>query len=367
MALRRYVSRSAQRSERRVRCVPKAHSLPACRLTRNLLAPPALAPLRFVRLPSAPALPIAGRVVIAGSANIIAALRIAALACSCAMALACAPPQPNPRSPPQSGAPGNRAAPSFVSLNPCLDAILIEVAAPEQILAISHYSHQPGGSSIAPQIAARYKATGGTAEEIIALAPDIVLASAFLPPATKAALERAGLVIETFDSPRTVTESQRQVLRLGKLTGDSWKAIGLSREMRFRLGPPLDTPPDPSRQGWEPAPDPSVLLWQPGQIVAGQNTLIAQLIREEGFTSHAAALGLDQADYVTLEHVLSDPPDVLLVAGDSAGQHHPALQDLKGTKVHYFDPGLFYCGGPSVSAARDELNALRLSFEDLGE
>ena len=75
----------------------------------------------------------------------------------------------------------------------------------------------------------------------------------------------------------------------------------------------------------DPSPDPSVLLWQAGQIVAGQETLIAQLLLEAGFESHAQDQGLGQADYVTLEQVLSDPPDLLLVAGDSAGQQHPAL------------------------------------------
>jgi iron complex transport system substrate-binding protein len=255
------------------------------------------------------------------------------------------------------------AARTFVSLNPCLDAILVDIMAPvrddHRILALSHYSRDPSSSSLDPDAARRFEATGGTAEEIIALSPDIVLASTFLPPATRSALERAGLRVETFASPVSVEESAAQVERLGALAGRQAAAAGLARAIQRPLWP--------AEERREPGPAPSVLLWQAGQIVAGRDTLIAQLLREEGFANQAATLGLDQADFVALEHVLIDPPDLLLIAGTSAGQRHPAIEDLASTRIHHFDPGLFYCGGPSVSAARRELNALRMNFADLGE
>ncbi|MEL6486666.1 MAG: ABC transporter substrate-binding protein [Pseudomonadota bacterium] len=280
-----------------------------------------------------------------GLSRIIGALAVIALSGACAPASRDAPD-------------AEPAQTTFVSLNPCLDAILVEVAEPEQILAISHYSHQPGGSRMEPGIAARFAFTGGTAEEIIALQPDIVLASTFLPPATKAALERAGLRIETFDSPKTLDQSAVQIERMADLVGTDQPAKDVSAAMLS--GPIYTVMPD--HIDAEPGPDPSVLLWQAGQIVAGQETLIAQLIKEAGFTNHVEALGLGQADHVTLEQVLTRPPDLLLVAGDSLGQQHPALSQLEGTRVHFFDPSLFYCGGPSVADARDDLFHLRLSF-----
>ena len=254
-----------------------------------------------------------------------------------------------PQSPPETD------LPTFVSLNPCLDAILEDIAKDEQILALSHYSSDPAASSMDVRQARTFPKTGGTAEEIIALRPDVVLASTFIAPATKAALERAGLRVETFGSPTSVEESVEQIHRLGELTQQQFQASSLARVI--------------SMPGWEPvdhkqnAPDPSLLLWQPGQIVAGEASLIAQLIRESGFTSHSAALGLDQADYVTLEDVLRDPPDVLLVAGDSVGQRHPALGELENTLVHIFEPALFFCAGPNIIDARGELSDLRMRFE----
>ena len=248
-----------------------------------------------------------------------------------------APPAPQPAG----------DAPTIVSLNPCIDAILVEVAAPDQVLALSHYSRDPGSSSIPQAVAARYGVTGGTAEEVIALRPDVVLASTFLPQPTRRALERAGLRVETFGSPTTIAESIAQVRSLAAMAGAEREGARLIARMA--------APDQPSA-----SPPIAALLWQPGEIVAGETTVIAELMRQEGFASHAAARGMGQADGVTLETLLADPPRVLLVAGDAPGQRHPLLTaPLKATHIAAFDPALLYCGGPTIPKARARLRAIR--------
>ena len=81
-----------------------------------------------------------------------------------------------------AGAPTNDR-PTIVSLNPCTDAILAEVSSPGQLLAISHYSHDPAATSMDLTKAMQFRATGGTVEEVLSLDPDIVVAGSFLPPA----------------------------------------------------------------------------------------------------------------------------------------------------------------------------------------
>lgn len=236
--------------------------------------------------------------------------------------------------------------PTIVSLNPCLDAIAVEVA-PQQVLALSHYSRDPGSSSIPPAVAARYAVTGGSAEEVIALAPDLVLASSFLPEPTRAALERAGLRVETFGSPTSVAASTAQVREVARLAGRAAEGEALVAAMERAAVPA----PDAARV--------DTLLWQPGEIVAGEATLVAELLRAKGFASHAAAMGLGQADFVALETVLARPPELLLVAGDSAGQRHPLLGELSGTRVAPLAPNLLFCGGPTVIALGEWLDGLR--------
>ena len=273
-------------------------------------------------------------------------LRLATLAGACLLS-ACAPG--GPRAETQDSA--SSRAPTIVSLNPCLDAILVEIAAPDQVLALSHYSRDPSGSSIPAGVAAQYGVTGGTAEEVIALRPDLVLASIYLPQPTRTALERAGLAVATFGSPTTIAESAAQVRKVAALAGKA----GAGEALAARIATASPQPPG--------API-SALLWQPGEIVAGEQTLIAELLRQEGFASHAAARGMRQADLVTLERVLADPPEVLLVAGDAPGQRHPLLARASQTmQVAAFDPALLYCGGPTIPKARARLKAIRAEAE----
>ena len=257
--------------------------------------------------------------------------------------------------PQQARSPAPDNGPSFVSLNPCLDDILVNVAAPGQVLALSHYSRDPSASSVGAEVAKRFGVTGGTAEEVLALQPDIVLASSFIAPSTRAAFEQLGLRVETFGSPVTVAESVAQVRQIAALAGQAQEGEELVRsiEQDSRLGAGLRTI--------------STLLWQPGQIVPGETTLIGELLRENGFASHSAARGLEQGDYVALETLLVDPPELLLVAGSSAGQQHPMLDRLAGTQVEPLDTRLLYCGGPTIVEVHERLEELRDRIEQRNE
>lgn len=272
----------------------------------------------------------------------LAVMSAAALAmglCACAPAPAPAPPEGQVR---------------FVSLNPCTDAILVEVADPAQVLAISHYSIDPAASSIAPERARRFAATGGTAEEVAALRPDVVLAGSFIAPATRAALTDLGFRTESFAIAANVEQSIAQIRRIAALAGHPARGEALIARIEAALT--ANAAPD----GRAPV---SVVLWQPGEIVPGERTLVSELMRRTGFASHSAALGLGQADHLSLEQVLADPPRVLLVAGNSRGQAHPALRHLSATSVEDFDPALLYCAGPSIIRAADRLGAIRRGLD----
>lgn len=241
----------------------------------------------------------------------------------------------------------------IVSLNPCTDAMLVEMAPADQILALSHYSHDPASSSIPHDVAQRYEVTGGTVEEILALDPDIVIASTFMAPSTRSALEDLGIRVEAFGSPQSVAESEAQIRRLAKIVGRELEGEWLVRDIDRAL----------ENATGAPKPDIDTLLWQPGQIVPGGETLVAEVMEQNGFTSFAEKRGLNQADYVSLERLLADPPELLLVAGDSPAQTHPALQRLANTRVESFEPRLLYCGGRTIDGVQMRLDAIRRGME----
>src|SRR5690606_34737686 len=193
--------------------------------------------------------------------------------------------------------------PSIVSLNPCTDAVLAEVAEPEQLLALSHYSHDPRATSMPLAEARQFRVTGGTVEEVLALDPDIVVAGAFLPPAAMQAFERLGIRVETFEIAASFAENAAQIRRLARLADREERGealvgrVGAALAATRHEGPPV-----------------AALLWQQGGIVPGERTLAARILAHTGFASHSAARGLGQGAYLPLEQVLVDPPEVVLAA-----------------------------------------------------
>jgi len=104
---------------------------------------------------------------------------------------------------------------------------------------------------------------------------------------------------------------------------------------------------------------PDTLVWQQGGIVAGPNSLIAELLERTGFASHAAARGLGQGAYLPLEQVLADPPDLILAAGGERALAHPVLRQLGGVRYEPLDPSLLFCGGPTIIRAVERLATIR--------
>lgn len=256
-----------------------------------------------------------------------------------ALLVGCAAPHP-----PRAG----DAHPTIVSLNPCTDAILAEVADPAQILAVSHYSHDPRATSMPLERARRFPATGGTVEEVLALDPDVVVGSSFMAPATRAALDRLGLRVETVGIATSVAASEAQVLQLATLAGHPERGEALVSRIEEALTAAASE-----------GPSVNAVLWQPDGIVPGEGELISELMRRSGFVNQTAARGMGQADYLSLERLLADPPRILLIAGRERGQRHPALAAPSPMHRADFDPALLYCGGPTIVRAAGRLAEVR--------
>ena len=243
------------------------------------------------------------------------------------------------------------ARPTIVSLNPCADAILAEVAAPGQLLAISHYSHDSRSSSMLPEDAARFASTGGTVEEVLALGPDVVVADSFLPPATRAAFDALGIRVETMSFAADLSGARAQVRQLAGIAGDRASGEALVADIdRAWSDAATDGPRVPA------------LMWQQGGIVPGPESLVAAMMEQSGFALHSATRGLGQGAYLPLEQVLADPPRVILAAGDEPMLTHPVLRDLSGTSYASFDPSLVFCAGPTIPRALARLAEVRQSL-----
>jgi len=243
------------------------------------------------------------------------------------------------------GAAAARALPSVVSLNPCTDAVLVHVADRSQILALSHYARDGQQSTIA-DIARTFPITYESAEEVIALRPDVVLTAAHSSPATRAALKRLNIRTELFKVPNSWIENQAQIRRIAAAVGhpDRGEALIARIEAAMARGAP--------RPGARPV---TALVFQPNGFAAGHGTLVDEMMRRAGFVNLAQRYGLKKWGNVSLERLLNDPPEVLL-AGQAAPNattfaerilNHPALSSI-GPRMQraVFPERLLYCGGP---------------------
>ncbi|MCJ2184569.1 helical backbone metal receptor [Novosphingobium sp. 1949] len=245
--------------------------------------------------------------------------------------------------------------PTIVSLNPCTDAILAEVTAPGQLLAISGYSHDPQSSSMPPEEAARYRSVSGAVEEVASLAPDVVVAGSFMAPNTVTALRDLGIKVVLEPIVATVPDARKQVRDLAALSGETGRGEALVGRIDAALA--ASAPPP----GWTPVP---ALMWESGGLVAGNQTLVVDLMRHSGFTNSASARGLAQADYLPLEQVLADPPGVIFTAGNPLAEedrmlNHPVFARLKDTLRVPLSRSLLWCAGPTVPRLLDRLAKAR--------
>ncbi len=262
------------------------------------------------------------------------------------------------------GAPAAVRAPArIVSLNPCLDAILLQVADPSQIVALSHYSRDPSASAVAAE-ARRYPFTYGSGEEIAALKPDLVLTSGMGAMALEGVLPRLHIQPASFDVPYSVKQSIAQVRRVATLAGhpERGEALVARIDAAFVAAAP---PPGAPRLG--------ALIYEYRGIASGPGTLMDELMRRAGFDNFARRYGLKRTFNVPMERLLADPPPVLLAGSLGPDKptwadrvlSHPALKTLPGHVLkERFPETLMFCGGPQMipamaALARARTDALR--------
>lgn len=246
----------------------------------------------------------------------------------------------------------------IVSLTLCIDSLLVELVPRERIAAISHYSRDPWRSTI-PALAQTLPITYETAEEVVALKPDLVLAGRHSAIATRNALTRVGIHFELFEVPTSIAENRAQIRRLAAL---------LHAEER---GEALIARIDAAIEAARPAasiPMLSAAVYQPGGLTAGTETITDELMRSVGLENIPARYDLRMHRPISMEDLLRSPPDILLVGDttEAAATHaerivnHRALRALghRMTRMEY-PARLIYCAGPTMLDALDALVAAR--------
>jgi len=200
----------------------------------------------------------------------------------------------------------------IISLAPSNTELLFAVGAGPQVIAREEFSNYPEEALALPSI-------GGSmgkydTEQMVALKPDVVLASPLTAPETLQALKDLGFTVIVVPNPTNLEEMYANIELVGRVTGRDDEARALVASLKERqqkilavvekaTNKPkvfyeLDASQDPSKP------------W-----TSGPGTFIDQLIKLAGGVNVGASLQGEWAQ-ISLEELLVQDPDIILL-GDS--------------------------------------------------
>jgi iron complex transport system substrate-binding protein len=242
----------------------------------------------------------------------------------------------------------------IVSINLCADELVLALADPEQIAGLSVYATDPT-LSFSADAAKAFRHDASSAETVVGLNPDLVLAGRFTKTATREMLTRLGYRLELLDSARSIDSSIAVIRQVAALVGHPDRGESLVAGIVAAKA---------RAQAAAPAGHPTAAIYQRRGYVTGGDTLSGELLAIAGFTNDGAPLAGKTGGFVPLERIVANPPDYIVVAAStrraedqgSALLAHPALAALYPTQKRIVLPEkLTVCAGPSLPAALDWL------------
>jgi iron complex transport system substrate-binding protein len=226
----------------------------------------------------------------------------------------------------------------IVSLNMCVDELVLRLAEPQNIASVTWLSRDPKNSNVA-ELGAGTVVNHGLAEEIIPLNPDLVIAGIYTARPAVAMLKRVGIPVLEVGIPKNLDDVRAQIREIAALIGERDRGESVIAAMDRRLAA-------------LPHPSPSD---RPRAVV---------LMTRAGLTNVAAELGIDSYGQIPLEAVAANAVDILIVSASRDGPpalateilRHPVLAALSDrTRVVVMPGRLWNCGGPAVVEAIERL------------
>lgn len=262
-------------------------------------------------------------------------------AAALALALAAAP----------APAAAGEAPARVVSLNLCTDQLAMLLAAPGQLVAVSHLARDPLSSPMAAEAMA-YPITRGQAEEVFLLRPDLVLAGTYTTRATVELLRRLGVRVEEFAPPAALADVGVQMRAVGAALGRAEEGARMADAFEAGLA------------ALRAEPGPRAALYDASGYTGGEQTLAGEILAAAGFRNVAGEVGLEAGGYLPLELLVLAAPDVVVTGevypGASRAEEilsHPALAGL--TRAGAVSDADWVCGTPRVLGAIARLGAAR--------
>jgi iron complex transport system substrate-binding protein len=239
-----------------------------------------------------------------------------------------------------------------MSLNVCNDQLLMLLLPPERIVSITWLSRSEGDPDLL-SIAQSLPINHGSAEEVLAARPDLVLAGRFTTAATRALLKRAGVAMIEVDAASDWEGIRRITREVAAHLGQAQRGEQLIAAMDADLAALAQERPFPPvrAMGWSGA----------AEDVPSGDTLFDTILQAAGGINVAAAYSWRGYD---VEQVLRLEPEVLMRGSAYSGKPalrdvtamHPVLRQRYAGRTLTYPEGVYGCGTPSAARWARELS-----------
>jgi iron complex transport system substrate-binding protein len=241
----------------------------------------------------------------------------------------------------------------IMSLNMCTDGLLLDLAEPSRITSISFLSRSPSILATWKQ-AALVPVNYGTAEEVLAQKPDLVLAASYTSAPVRAMLAR-------FKIPTLAVAPANDFVSIRAITRQVAAALGEREKGEDLLKRMDETLADLARSA--PARPLRVAGWSGGGAVPGPDTLFETILRTAGARNIAS--GGEVFGSFGIEELLLAKPDVLAYGSDTNSApdrrmdeaQHPLVMRLYAKRRLVYPESLYACGVPETAEAARELRS----------
>jgi len=248
----------------------------------------------------------------------------------------------------------------IISLAPSNTEILFALGLADRVVAVTDFCNYPPEAGEKPSI-------GGfstpSIEDIIALSPDLILATSIHEKRIIPQLEDKGLTVFVLN-PRTIDEVLAAITLTGKITGKEREASRLVAEMQKRIKVVTGKISSLSE---DQKPRTFYALWHKPLMTVGSETLQDDLIEKAGGIN----IAWDITGYgdISLEAVIAASPEVIVAgAGHGSGgdltfqfiKTEMRLRDVAArinNRVYAMDADLASRGGPRIVDALEQFAA----------
>ena len=245
----------------------------------------------------------------------------------------------------------------IVSLNMCTDQLLLDLVPPERIAAVSYLGTDATLSAYAKELQ-QFKKLRGTAEDVPALEPDLIIAGEYTTGATVDLLRRVGQNVLIVPMATDFDGMRATVRQIAAAVGEVARGEEVLQHFDDRLRAARSTV----------ASRPTALAYQVGSFVSGPESLLDAAMTAAGYRNLARELKLGAGGRLPLEQLLTSPPDLLVLANASDdfrtvladNLRHPALQQAmrRRPSVHLPMP-YWMCATPKIADAVEILASMK--------